>query len=235
MPYDLAIVDYQMPGMDGAEVARHVKADPAVAGTSLVMLTSVGERGESGRMRDLGYAGYLVKPIKQTKLRDMIRTIWAARTNGVDIGFVTQDSHARREQGNAVVESESAATRVLVVEDNPMNQKVASRTLERLGCRVDIAANGLEAVDMVNRFPYDVIFMDCQMPEMDGYEATRRIRQLPGVNAHIPIIAITANAFRGDREACLASGMDDYLTKPVGKAQFDQMLAKWNPLVTVGG
>jgi CheY-like chemotaxis protein len=123
---------------------------------------------------------------------------------------------------------------VLLAEDNLFNQKVASGMLRLLGCRVTLAANGSQALAMVQGGDFDLVFMDCQMPEMDGYEATRRIRALPGDIARIPIVAITANAFHGDREACEAAGMNDYLTKPVNKDQFDRMLATWGSQISVG-
>ncbi len=227
-PYDMAIIDYQMPGMDGAEVARRIKADASIAEIALVMLTSVGQRGESQRMKELGYQAYLVKPIKQTKLHAVLKSLWAARLGGVDVGLITENWLAA---GGQVATSPAplrlTPVRVLVAEDNVVNQKVAMRQLERLGCRVDVVANGREALDMAMRFPYDVILMDCQMPEMDGYCATEKIRGLDGLVSRTPIVAMTANAMQGDRERCISAGMDDYVSKPVKVENLRELLERW--------
>ena len=136
-------------------------------------------------------------------------------------------SNRKSEQRNVIPQR---SLRVLLAEDNLVNQKVATKILQKMDCTVDIAANGIEAVSMVKQFPYDLIFMDCQMPEMDGYEATRLIKkflELESVDADIPVIAMTANAIKGDRENCLAAGMDDYISKPIDQKKLNEIIAEW--------
>ncbi|TDI43752.1 MAG: response regulator [Acidobacteria bacterium] len=226
-PFKIAIVDFQMPGMDGLTLARRIKADPALKDTVLVLLTSVGRRGDAKRMEEVGFSGYMVKPVHQSQLKDVLATAWAAHEEGAEAGLVTRHRFAESAHPAAAQSEAPATVRVLVAEDNVVNQKVAVRLLEKLGCRVDVAADGAEAVKMVVAFPYAVIFMDCQMPEMDGYEATAAIRRMQAT--HTPIIALTANVMAGDREKCVAAGMDDYLSKPVTPKLLKEMLEKWSP------
>lgn len=228
-PYHIAILDHQTPGMDGETLGRAIKADPVLQETVLVMLTSVAMRGDAKRMTGAGFAAYLVKPVRQSQLLDVLITVWGARTEGVPSQSVTR---------HTLVESHAAMAappwnagqprwRVLVAEDNAVNQKVAMRLLEKLGCRVDVAANGKEALQMLELLPYDLVFMDCQMPEMDGYEATAVIRRREGGARHTPIIAMTAHSLQGDRERCLAVGMDDYIAKPVKSEELRTLLLRW--------
>jgi CheY-like chemotaxis protein len=214
-PYALAILDMEMPLMDGEQLARAIKADAQLAKTQLVMLTSRGKRP----MRDVmeaGLAACLSKPVKKSELFDSLVDVMQAA--GV-IGLPDQEGKSFSQTvGND--ETEAAAkplrgVRVLVVEDNTINQKVAVRMLERLGCSPDVAGDGREAVETVAMIPYDIVLMDCQMPEMDGYEATAQIRRNEGTQKHTRIIAMTANALKGDKELCLAAGMDDYIAKPI--------------------
>jgi two-component system, sensor histidine kinase and response regulator len=142
--------------------------------------------------------------------------------------------HVLAEAGHRQPSQPAAVTRVtpprvLVVEDNAVNQKLAKRLLEKLGCRVDVAGNGKEAVEMIETFPFDIVFMDCQMPEMDGFEATRAIRQRESGKTHQVIVAVTANAMQGDREKCISAGMDDYISKPIARSELDQMMARYLP------
>jgi two-component system, sensor histidine kinase and response regulator len=219
--YDVAILDHQMPDIDGMTLARAIKSDPALAAIPLVLLTSVSYRGAAGEAERAGFAAFLLKPIRQAQLYDCIATVMGAATEvSSTTSLVTHQS---------LLEAQAQVrARVLVAEDNVVNQKVAVRMLEKLGCRVDVATNGLEAVEATGRIAYHCVFMDCQMPEMDGYDATRAIRQreaLTGV--HIPIIAMTANAMESDRELCLRVGMDDYAAKPVQPKALSAMLQKW--------
>ena len=226
-PYDLAIVDLLMPGMDGIELAHTIKADPTIASTRLVLLTSMGLRGEAEKARQAGFSAYLTKPVRQSELYDTLVTVMglpaeaASTPSRAHAPLVTR--HNLREK--------RAVTRapLLVAEDNAINQKVAVKMLERLGYRADVAADGFEAVEALSRVPYAAVLMDVQMPEMDGYEATVEIRRREeeGQGRHTPIIAMTANAMQGDREKALEAGMDDYVPKPVKRAELEAVLKRW--------
>ncbi len=229
-PYEIAILGHRPPHMDCEMLGRAIKADPALRETVLVMLTSAGQRGDARRMTEAGFAAYLVEPIRQSQLVDALVTVWGVRTQGVPAELVTY--HTLAESRSRATPSPTATGqpirgRVLVAEDNVVNQKVAVRLLEKLGCRVDVAADGREVVHMLKMLPYDVVFMDCQMPNMDGYEATAEIRRREGVDRRTPIIAMTAHAMEGDREKCLAAGMDDYLSKPVKPEELRAVLERW--------
>jgi PAS domain S-box-containing protein len=220
--YDLAILNMQMPGMDGMELARRIKEDPDLSAIRLVLLTSVGQRGEGEEARQAGIEAYLTKPVGQSELYDALATMMgAAEKAGSRKELVTRHSlRERRAVGRA---------RVLVAEDNPVNQKVAARMLESLGYGVDVVEDGLEALEAFSRTRYGAILMDVQMPEMDGYEATAEIRRREGEGgAHLPIIAMTANAMQGDRDKAIEAGMDDYLSKPVKREELDAVLKRWS-------
>ena len=223
-PYDLAVIDMQMPGMNGLELARLIKGDPALSSASLVMLTSMGQRGDGDRAREAGISAYLTKPIRQAELRDCLAAVvgHGRSSEPRDPASLITRYSLKEEQGSSEV-------RVLLVEDNPVNQRVAGAMLKKLGYRVDVAANGREALDAISRFPYPAVLMDVQMPEMDGLEATREIRRREEESdaRRLPIIAMTANAMQGDRETCLASGMDDYISKPVKAAELGEVLERW--------
>ena len=215
-PFHLAILDMQMPGMDGLSLARAIKANPAIAGTQLIMMTSLGYLPEERRWREAGIAAYLIKPVKETRLFDALISVLRGATwqRRVAAHAASPDKSMRR------------TVRLLVAEDNIVNQKVALRQIQKLGYSADAVANGLEVLHAIKNIPYDIILMDCQMPELDGYEATRLIRseenKLRKGGGRIYIIAMTANALLGDREECLTAGMDDYISKPV---RIDEMEA----------
>jgi two-component system, sensor histidine kinase and response regulator len=220
-PYDLAILDYHMPEMDGLELAHAIKADPLLAPVRLIMLSSVSQRGQRRAAQQAGIAAALTKPVRQSHLYNCLVTVMGAAAEPTVVSPVS------RHQGNAPIQMH---LRVLVAEDNVINQKVAVRLLEKVGCRIDVAANGQEAVAMLVQFAYDVVLMDCQMPEMDGFAATAAIRQHEAsTGRHVPIIAMTANAMQGDQEECLAAGMDDYVSKPVTLDALVAVLRKWAP------
>ncbi len=228
-PFRICILDYQMPEMDGEALSRAVKSDPILRDTVLVMLTSAGLIGEAHRMGEVGVAAYIVKPARQSQLMDALVAAWNAHLIGAPPPLQVRSERRRTADGaSATTESpRSFKARVLVVEDQEVNWRVASMRLQQLGCRVDVAANGREAVEMVEMLPYDIVFMDCQMPEMDGYEATATIRQRQGDGQRVPIVAMTANAMRGDREKCLDAGMDDYISKPVRLEALQDALRRW--------
>jgi two-component system sensor histidine kinase/response regulator len=213
-PYDLAILDMQMPGTDGLALARAMQSDPALAGTRKIMLTSLGLRLDTRVMREAGISECLFKPVKEAKLFDSL-----IRQFGDASGPATALAPAKE----SPVPPPSlipiyGRLRILLAEDNPVNQKVVLFQLRKLGYEADIVANGKEVLSALERTHYDVILMDCHMPELGGYEATRLIRERETHNdqttSPIHIIALTANAMEGDREKCLAAGMDDYLSKP---------------------
>ena len=219
-PYEFAIIDAQMPGTDGFGLAAAVQADPRLAVTRLVMLTSAGQRGDGERCRQLGIRGYLNKPIARSDLLEVLALLLAppvapaAPTPGPEV--ITRHTIA-----------ESRRTlRILLAEDNPVNQQVAATMLRKRGHVVDIVADGRQAVDAVRARGYDILLMDVQMPEMDGLAATRAIREGPH-GRDVPIVALTAHALAGDRERCLAAGMNGYLTKPFKAHDLFATVEKW--------
>jgi CheY-like chemotaxis protein/HPt (histidine-containing phosphotransfer) domain-containing protein len=219
-PYALVLFDMYLPDMDGLTLARAIKADPTLASVRLVMLTSFGQRGQAADAQQEGIAAYLTKPVRQSQLYNCFVMLMSSLAELPGASPITRHRIAEAKAQIRV--------RVLVAEDNIVNQRVAVRMLEQLGCRIDVAANGREAVEASARIPYDLIFMDCQMPDMDGYAATAAIRAretLTGI--HIPIIAMTANAMQGDREQCLQAGMDDYVSKPVKTENLLEILQQW--------
>jgi two-component system, sensor histidine kinase and response regulator len=223
-PYDLMLLDMQMPGMNGMELARRIKEDADLASIHLILLTSLGMRGDADEARRVGIDAYLTKPVRQSRLFDAIATVMGTHAEGATLEKegqpITQHSIKERRAASWV--------RVLVAEDNAVNQKVAAKMLENLGFHADVAANGLEALEAISRIPYAAILMDVQMPEMDGYEATAEIRRRQeGSGRRTPIIAITANAMKGDREKALAVGMDDYVPKPVKLEELETVLGRW--------
>ena len=229
-PFTVAILDLQMPGMDGASLGRAIKADPDLGDTRLVMCGSLGQMGGHQRWQDIGFVATLTKPVRRPELHEAL----AAAISGRKVAVFRPHATA----GLALAHGLSSA-RILVAEDNITNQQVAVGILKNLGLSAEVAANGLEAIQALANIPYDLVLMDVQMPEMDGLEATRRIRQAAGSgpqsagrglgasSPHIPIIAMTAHALQGDREACLAAGMDDYVTKPVEITALITVLEKW--------
>jgi signal transduction histidine kinase/CheY-like chemotaxis protein len=231
-PYQIAILDYYLPDMDGESLGRMIKDDPALRETLLVMLTSRGQRGDAKRVSEVGFSAYLVKPVSPSQLLDALSTVLGTYKEGISTTLITRHTLAESQTAKAVLvpkQEKPIHARILVVEDNVVNQRMAMMMLEKLGCRVDVAANGLEAVEMVERLKYDLVFMDCQMPEMDGYEATAEIRRREDASKHTLIIAMTAHTMQGDREKCLKAGMDDYIAKPVKKESLLKLLEKWMP------
>ncbi len=223
-PYDLAIIDRQMPGMDGVALAEAIGRDPCLAGTRLVLLTSMALRGPANDASVLGFAGSVPKPIRASALFDCLATIMGRKEGTTSAA----GSGVSRATGRTLTNDRTVGrSRILVAEDNQINQQVAMGLLEQFGHHVDLVGNGREAVDAVLRLPYDLVFMDCQMPEMDGFEATAEIRRRERNGNRLPIVALTANAMQGDRERCYAAGMDDYVSKPISRDKLAEALARW--------
>ena len=223
-PYDLAILDFMMPGMDGFELARAIKSEPALAGVAMVLLTSFGQRGDGAVARAAGISAYLTKPVRQSQLFDCLADV-VSHASCSRAGTVPAVNPLTLVTKHTLAEAKPMSNKlILLAEDNIVNQKVAVRQLQKLGYRADTVADGQEALEAVRRISYDLVLMDCQMPEMDGYEATAEIRRREAGTQHIPIIAMTANALNGDRAKCIAAGMDDYITKPVKLEELARVL-----------
>ena len=219
--FDLAILDLQMPGMDGIRLTREIRNIRAEKSLPIILLTSLGRR-EIGA-DDLDFAAYLTKPLKPSALYDALAGIF-----GKDAASPAVKSEAASQPGRSAIDSDLGRRhplRILLAEDNAVNQKLALRILEQMGYRADVASNGIEAIQSIERQTYDVILMDVQMPDMDGLDATRHIRKLTDVSQP-HIVAMTANALEGDREACLAAGMNDYVSKPIRVHELVQALLK---------
>lgn len=226
-PYDIVITDQCLPGMDGTDLAKKVFATPAIAKTKMVLITSAPQKGDSTEAKNIGFAGYLAKPIFPTEVPKILAGV-AQFSNKEDAPLVTRYSMQPQKQELETF-PQLDNCHVLIAEDNAVNRMIATGMLEKFGCFITPAGNGLEAVQAATDRKYDLIFMDCQMPEMDGYEATLKIRdheKKHGQNK-TPVIAFTANAMTGDRDKCLQSGMDDYITKPVQIKVLENILKKW--------
>ena len=251
-PFDLAILDHHMPGLDGLTLGHLIKQDPDVAQTRLLLLTSVGERGEKVAGYQLGFSGYLTKPIHKIQLHDEIATVM-----GYGVSEKPHPSRSLVTRPTLKETSRLSHQKILIADDHAINQQLVGLLLNRLGYSSDVVANGQEAVQALETGTYDLVLMDCQMPVMDGFDATREIRRREAENlktpgegvqqegqgptlvesppalhvrphaSRIPIIALTANAMQGDREACLNAGMDDYLSKPLRLEELNAILQKW--------
>ena len=219
-PYVVAVLDLHMPELDGIELAQAIRRDPVVAGVRLVLLTSVGERGEARRAREAGIDAFLNKPVRTTALRVALGEVVRGPSD-------PDERSAPRSYRLRTTPNPASGAHILVVEDNIVNQKVAVRILESLGHRADVAANGLEAIQALSEVPYDLVVMDCQMPEMDGFQATAEIRRREGSGPRTPIIAMTAGAMPADEAKARAAGMDDFVTKPVRREELANILDRW--------
>jgi two-component system sensor histidine kinase/response regulator len=229
-PFELAILDMQMPEMDGLMLGRAIKEDPAIAATRLIMLTSLGNQLDVEEMKKAGIEACVLKPVKQSRLFARISEIMAghmpAARKKTQTGTLSLKSPVVLPP--TLTAASKRPVRILLAEDNIINQKVALGLLQNIGYGADVANNGLEVLAALDLRAYDVILMDCQMPELDGYETTQRIRTRPDCQS-MRIIAMTANAMRGESEKCLEAGMDDYLSKPVRLESLRDMLARWMP------
>jgi len=257
-PYDMALLDMEMPDMDGFKLAQLIKADDTLKATRLILLTSLARRDDGTAARKHGFSGYLTKPIRKAQLQACLETVMGFRpsdTSSAPSPLVTSHFLKNRQREQTM--------RILVADDHQVNQQLGVLLVERLGYRADVVGNGLEVLEAISRISYDLILMDCQMPEMDGYEATKKIREAESVRReekgksshealgvkdeaklatssdalrftsdHMPIIALTANAMPGDRDKCLQVGMDDYLCKPLRPEGLDRVFATWLPQQT---
>ncbi len=221
-PYDLVIIDVQMPGMDGLELARQIRSETSLNQLQIIFLSS-SDWAKKSEAESLGIHYFLTKPVRQQELYHCLLEVLGKSDNGGD------GDQSRVSKMTAV--NTGFQAQILLVEDNPVNREVATQMLIGLGCQVIIATNGRQAVDMVKKQPFDLVLMDCHMPEMDGFSATRAIRQWEQVSAKPPItvIALTANVQKGIREECLAAGMNDYLSKPFNLEQLHGILCQWLP------
>ncbi|HMQ29110.1 MAG TPA: response regulator [Chloroflexaceae bacterium] len=220
-PFDVAVVDVVMPGQDGFAITRAILADPAIAATPVILVTSYTLRGYGREARLAGARGFLTKPIRESQLSNCLATVLG--------GAAAPAAEPRRElvTQHALAERQQRAGRVLVVDDNAVNQRVTVRMLEKLGYRADVAGNGREALAALAQIGYSLVLMDCHMPVMDGFAAAEAIRAAEGEGRRTPIVALTANALAGERERCLAAGMDDYLTKPIHADALRDALRRW--------
>jgi signal transduction histidine kinase/CheY-like chemotaxis protein/HPt (histidine-containing phosphotransfer) domain-containing protein len=220
-PYQLALLDMMMPEMNGMQLAEAIKSDPGISPVRLVILTSMGFRGDAAEAKRVGIEGYLSKPVRQSELYNCIATLMGRSPEKTDLVTRHSLSDARLQSG----------TRILLAEDNMVNQEVVRLMLESLGCQTDVAEDGREALQALSAQHYDLVLMDCQMPNLDGFEATAEIRKKEQVmgGRRLSIIALTANAMAGDRERCLAAGMDDYLKKPLRKDELRAAIRRWGP------
>ncbi|MFH2002193.1 MAG: response regulator, partial [Planctomycetota bacterium] len=229
-PFAIAIIDYIMPGMNGVDLARFIKKDPNLQGTLLVLLSSMARQGDTERIKEAGCDAYLVKPVREARLIEALQAVRGKQINPLQEKIITSHTLAESrnaERSNKTMERTRFTAKVLLVEDNVVNQKVAMTMLQKLGCTVDIADDGIEALQYLETQAYDLIFMDCQMPRMDGYEATGEIRKREGGDEHNIIVAMTANAMKGDHEKCIDAGMDDYLSKPVDRESLFNLLSRY--------
>jgi CheY-like chemotaxis protein len=221
--YALILTDMHMPGMDGFSLIEQIRQKPELSTAVIMMLTSAGHRGDGARCHELGVSAYLLKPIRQSELREAIARVLGARSQEGAIPLITRYS---------LQDARDPATslRVLVAEDNRVNQLLATRLLEKRGHRVVMTANGREALEALAKNSYDLVLMDVQMPEMDGIQATTALREKEkekGDGIHQPVIALTAHVLKGDQERCLAAGMDGYIAKPIRPQQLDELLEKY--------
>ncbi len=222
-PFEIALLGMQMSDMSGEDLGRRIKASAEAKNTRLVLLTSMGQRGDAARIRSVGFEAYLSKPVRQTHLHECLVRIMEPDGQ--------LDSTGRKQliTRHVMDETPRSQRRLLLVEDNRINQEVALAMLTKLDLRADVAGNGVAALEALARVSYDLVLMDCQMPEMDGFEAARRIRtgEPATLNPNVPIIAMTANAMQGDMKACLDAGMDDYIAKPVRSQELMEKINHW--------
>jgi CheY-like chemotaxis protein len=223
--YDVAILDFQMPEMDGEVLGRALKGDPRFEAIPLVMMSSLVRRGDAQRLSAHGFAAYLPKPLRQSQVKECLELVLGRVAAGSEHagGIITT---------HRVHEASLRKMKILLAEDNAVNQKVALGLLRRLGQTADVVENGELALAALREQRYDLVLMDCQMPVMDGFETTRILRSEDSgvLDRKVPVVAMTANAMKGDRELCIEAGMDDYLAKPIVAAELEEKIRKWGGL-----
>jgi len=224
--FDIVIIDNIMPEMNGENLGIEIKNNEKLKNTKLVFMSSISNRGDAGRLKNIGFNAFLPKPIPQKDLYDCLAQVMGIKT---DKKSEDSDSLITR---HSINEDRKKSVKLLLVEDNHTNRIVARAIFGKLGYTIDEAVNGLEAIEILEKKAYDIVFMDIQMPIMSGLEATQKIRDKNSIvlNHNIPIIAMTANAMKGDREKCIETGMDDYLTKPIEVKKVIEVLEKWIPV-----
>ncbi len=229
-PFDIVITDYHMPEINGETLVKQISQLDLLVNGAMLFITSSPRKDESSRLKSMGVDGYLTKPVYPSEVSQILSLVWDTKQQGQDIPLITRHTIREAKTGGRK-KSLFTDTQILLTEDNPINVMVATELLEGYGCTVTPAGNGREALMMIKERRFDLIFMDCQMPEMDGFEATAAIRkhQTNNVAEQTPIIAFTANAMKSDQEKCLNAGMDDYISKPVNQESLENVLAKWLP------
>jgi signal transduction histidine kinase/CheY-like chemotaxis protein len=221
-PFDVALIDQSLPDLSGEELGRRIKADPELSSTRLVMMASSGLRGDAARVSQIGFAAYLPKPVTAPTLLDCLQQLRAQ-----DHGRGARGAAGALITVHSIFEGRPAPLRILLADDNPVNCRIAVLMLEKAGHQIDVVNGGADAIEAVRGKAYDLVLMDVQMPDVDGLEATRRIRALPVAHAGVPVIAITASAMQGDDQRCFAAGMNDYVTKPIDRARLLSKVSEW--------
>ncbi len=233
IPYDIALIDMQMPDVDGLTLGEQIKANSAIADVPLIMLTSTNQREEVQRALKIGFASYLVKPVKLSRLFETIINILGSQAKLDNFDVIPIEKLSM--QLEQITTSGKSKLKLLIAEDNLVNQKVLLKQLHNLGYDADAVANGQEVLELLDKIPYDLILMDCQMPILDGLETTKEIRRRTAssfASSQQPVvIAITANAMKEDQQSCLEAGMDDYLSKPVAKDKLAALLEHWSQII----
>jgi two-component system, sensor histidine kinase and response regulator len=222
-PFHIAVLDMQIGLVSGEQLGKMIKGEPLLADTRLVMMASVGKRGDVKNFKKIGFSAFLTKPIKQSLLHDCLTNVLNFKR------FEASDTKEFIMTKYDIAEQQKQNVRILLVDDNVINQKIALKIVSKIGYRADIAQNGQEAIEALNQVAYNLVFMDCQMPILDGYEATRIIRNETSstINPKVPIVAMTAHAMKGAKEECMAAGMDDYISKPITPDTIAEMIRKW--------
>jgi CheY-like chemotaxis protein len=229
-PFEIALIDRSLPDMSGEALGQAIRADPRLCALDLVMMASSGLRGDAARVKQIGFAAYLPKPVTAATLLDCLARLRSGQAGDAGAaggsGLITVHSMS---------EQRPPSLRILLADDNPVNCRLAVLMLSKAGHRIDVVDDGARALEALQQADYDLVLMDVQMPGVDGLEATRRIRRLPTARAGVPVIAITATAMAGDEERCRAAGMNDYVTKPIDRARLLSKVVEWGRKATGSG